>query len=146
MSVLLTPRRKCILEHLSENGGEASVEELISKILELENKERNYKTRKSVYVSLMQTHLPKLEKEGFVRYDRNLGKILLISLPNGSDLYFETVGKFDIPWSFYYLFLSVLMLFLGLFFQSFPLTVASSIFAVSSAINVFTQKIKIRNG
>ncbi|MEM3927794.1 MAG: hypothetical protein QXT07_02480, partial [Archaeoglobaceae archaeon] len=61
MGILLSPRRKCILEHLSQNGGEASVEEVISKILELENKERNYKSRKSVYVSLMQTHLPRLE-------------------------------------------------------------------------------------
>ncbi|MDK2877017.1 MAG: hypothetical protein PWQ22_1427 [Archaeoglobaceae archaeon] len=40
MSALLTPRRKCILEHLSENGGEASVEEIISRILAFEKKGR----------------------------------------------------------------------------------------------------------
>jgi DNA-binding transcriptional ArsR family regulator len=146
MSLLLTPRRKCILKHLSENGGEANVEELISRILTLENKERNYKTRKSVYVSLMQTHLPRLEREGIVRYDRKMGKIVLIALPEGSDLYAETVGKFDIPWSAYYLSLSILMLILGIFFQSFPLIIASAVFTVSSTINILTQKIKIKNG
>lgn len=146
MSALLTPRRKCILEHLSENGGEASVEEIISRILALEKKERNYKSRKSVYVSLMQTHFPRLEREGIVRYDRNSGKIILINLPEGLDLYAETVGKFDVPWSVYYLLLSILMLFLGLFFQNFALVVASTIFMISSLVNILSQKIKIKSG
>lgn len=146
MSALLTPRRKCILEHLSENGGEASVEEIISRILALEKKERNYKSRKSVYVSLMQTHFPRLEREGIVRYDRNSGKIVLITLPEGINLYAETVGKFDVPWSVYYLLLSILMLFLGFLFQNSALVVSSGIFTISSAINIFTQKIKIKSG
>ncbi|MDI9611082.1 MAG: hypothetical protein QFX36_07115 [Archaeoglobales archaeon] len=134
------------MEHLSENGGEASVEDLISAILNSENKERNYRSRKSVYVSLMQTHLPRLEKEGIVRYNKSLGKIALISLPEGFKLYAETVGRYDVPWSVYYLFLSILMLLFGLVFQSFALTVASSIFTCSSVINILTQKIKIRSG
>ncbi|MEM0503262.1 MAG: hypothetical protein QXX76_00240 [Archaeoglobaceae archaeon] len=146
MGILLSPRRKCILEHLSQNGGEASVEEVISKILELENKERNYKSRKSVYVSLMQTHLPRLEKEGIVKYDKKMGKIILINLPDDLKMYVETVGKFDIPWSIYYLSLSILMLFVGFIFNNFALIVASAIFGCSSAINVFTQKIKIKSG
>lgn len=146
MSLLLTPRRKCIIEHLSENGGEASVEDLISAILNSENKERNCRTRKSVYVSLMQTHLPRLEKEGVVRYNRNMGKIVLINLPEDLKLYAETVGKFDIPWSIYYLSLSILVLLIGLFFNNFSLIIASSIFACSSAINILTQKIKIKSG
>ncbi|MFN3384724.1 MAG: hypothetical protein ACK401_07500 [Archaeoglobaceae archaeon] len=146
MSSLLSPRRKCILEQLLENGGEASVDEIISGILSLENKEVNYKSRKSVYVSLMQTHLPRLEKEGIVRYDKRLGKIILINLPDDLKMYVETVKKFDIPWSVYYLSLSILMLFLGFIFNSFGLIVASAIFGCSSAINVLTQKIKIKNG
>lgn len=146
MSSLLNPRRKCILELLSENGGEASVEEIISRILAFENKERNHKSRKSVYVSLMQTHIPRLEKEGIVRYDKKLGKIILINMPDDLKMYIETVGKFDIPWSVYYLSLSILMFLIGFFFNSFGLIVASAIFGCSSAINILTQKIKIKNG
>ncbi len=145
MGFLLSPRRKCILEQLSENGGEASVEEIISRILALENKEMNYKSRKSVYVSLMQTHLPRLEKEGIVRYDKRLGKVILINLPDDLKMYVETVDKFDIPWSVYYLALSISMLFIGFIFNSFALIVASTIFGCSSIINIFTQKIKIKN-
>ncbi|NHW88773.1 MAG: hypothetical protein HA490_03875 [Archaeoglobales archaeon] len=95
----MSPRRKCIAEHLAKNGGEAEIEDIISSILDLENKERNHKSRKSVYVSLMQTHLPKLEKEGIVRYDKRLGKLYLVNVPEGFELYTETVGKYDIPWS-----------------------------------------------
>ncbi|MEM3139622.1 MAG: hypothetical protein QXU17_05435 [Archaeoglobaceae archaeon] len=146
MSILLSPRRKCILELLSQNGGEASVEEIISAILSSENKERNYKSRKSVYVSLMQTHLPRLEKEGVVRYNRNMNKIVLINLPEDLKLYAETVGKFDIPWSIYYFSLSILMLLIGLILNNFALLLTSSIFATSSIVNIFTQKIKIKKG
>lgn len=145
MSSLLSPRRKCILEHLLKNGGEADIDEIISRILEFENKERNYKSRKSVYVSLMQTHLPRLEREGIVKYERNLGKIVLINLPEDLNMYVETVGKFDIPWSVYYLSLSTLMLFIGIFFSDFTLITVSAIFACSATINILTQKIKIKN-
>lgn len=143
--MLMTPRRKCIVEHLMKNGGEAELEDIISSILTLENKERNHKSRKSVYVSLMQTHLPKLEREGVIRYDRRLGKISLISVPEGVEVYAETVKRFDIPWSFYYLFLAILTALIGLYFESLCTAIVSAVFAVSALVNIFTQKIKIRN-
>lgn len=146
LSMLMSPRRKCIVEHLAKNGGEAEIEDIISSILDLENKERNHKSRKSVYVSLMQTHLPKLEKEGIVRYDKRLGKLYLVNVPEGFELYTETVGKYDIPWSIYYFSLSILIAAIGLYFSNISSVIVSAVFAASAAINILSQKIKIRNG
>lgn len=69
--VLRNDRRRLVLERLRENGGTETVSELAERIGAIEAGEspppRN--VRQSVYVSLHQTHLPKLDDLGIVTYD-----------------------------------------------------------------------------
>ncbi len=136
-------RRRWLLEYLVSNGGEAELNEVISHILMLEGKDESSRTRKSVYVSLLQTHLPKLEREQIVKYERSESKIVLINLPDDVKMYFETVGKWDIPWSKYYFFLSIVALFFSIYSFSIIGTAVSATFLTSSLVHIFTSKIKI---
>lgn len=69
--ILRNDRRRAVIEFLSERGDHATIRELSEHIASLESGEdpppRN--VRQSVYVSLHQTHLPKLEGLGVVDYD-----------------------------------------------------------------------------
>lgn len=69
--VLRNDRRREVLSELKANSGEATIRELSERIASAETGEdpppRN--VRQSVYVSLHQTHLPKLDELGIVDYD-----------------------------------------------------------------------------
>lgn len=71
MDVLSNRRRRLVLELLRANGGEATARELSEYIATVESGEnpppRNI--RQSAYVSLHQTHLPKLNKPDIIEYD-----------------------------------------------------------------------------
>lgn len=66
-------RRRYVLYYLTHNGGVASLDELIDRIAAWENGDQPDsvapRKRKSVYGSLHQTHLPKLEELGLVNHD-----------------------------------------------------------------------------
>lgn len=66
-------RRRYILYYLNHNGGAARIDELVDRIAAWEHGtatgEVPGRKRDSVYSSLYQTHLPKLEQIGLVRYD-----------------------------------------------------------------------------
>lgn len=63
-----TRRRACV-EYLLGEGESASVSELVSYVVEREDDPGDDSHRKSVYSSLRQTHLPKLESYSIVDYD-----------------------------------------------------------------------------
>ena len=69
--ILRNDRRRAVIDFLSERDGHATIRELSEHIAALESGEdpppRNI--RQSVYVSLHQTHLPKLEGLSVVDYD-----------------------------------------------------------------------------
>ncbi|MFB6123506.1 MAG: hypothetical protein ABEJ78_08610, partial [Haloferacaceae archaeon] len=71
--VLRNDRRRLVLERLRDHGGSETVAELAEFIAAVEAgtspPPRN--VRQSVYVSLHQTHLPKLDELGIVTYDPN---------------------------------------------------------------------------
>lgn len=75
--VLRNDRRREVLARLHSNSGKATIRELSEHIAAVESKEdpppRN--VRQSVYVSLHQTHLPKLDELGIVDYDTD-GKLV----------------------------------------------------------------------
>lgn len=109
--VLSNRRRRLVMGVLQEEG-QASVRELSERIGAIESGENPppRKVKQSVYVSLLQTHLPKLDELGIVDY-QSQGKT--VSLSGGFDdiaVFMETVPKYGISWSEYYTALS----FLGL--------------------------------
>jgi len=127
-SVLQNDRRRHFLELLNTNGG-SSLRDISEEIAQMESgvSAPESKLRKSIYVSLLQTHLPKMEKLGIVRYDRDVDLVELTSAAANLSIYLETVEKGDIPWSHYYVGLSVVALLGSLLVFSGSLELFTSI-------------------
>jgi hypothetical protein len=105
--VLQNDRRRCVLEILRSQGRQ-SIRSLSEEIAHIESQDKEPKTslRKSIYVSLLQTHIPKMESMGIVLYNREQDIVELLPASRDFDVYMETVKKEDIPWSQLYLGLS----------------------------------------
>ncbi len=109
--VLSNERRQMVIDKLRESGGTVSARELSEHIAECETGEspppRNI--RQSAYVSLHQTHLPKLDDLEIVEYDESDKTVTLDETASQEvSIYMETVPKYGISWSEYYLGMSVL--------------------------------------
>ena len=113
--VLSNERRQMVLGRLRDSEGTMSARDLSEYIAERETGEspppRNI--RQSAYVSLHQTHLPKLDELGIVEYDESEKTVTLDEAASREvSVYMETVPKYGISWSEYYVGVSVLGLLL----------------------------------
>lgn len=85
---LQNPRRRMTLQYLTERDESVPVGELADRITALEQRvdvaDITPEARKSVYNSLIQTHLPHLDARGIVEYDRGRGTVELA--PNATHL------------------------------------------------------------
>lgn len=110
--ILRNERRKRVIQELQSNSRAMTLNELVERIAEMETGEspppRNI--RKSVYSSLHQSHLPKLDDADVVHYDER-GKTVSLG-PKAGDLtpYMETTTPYGITWEAYYRRLSLLTL------------------------------------
>ncbi len=107
--VLQNDRRRRILEILYSRGSQ-SIRSLSEEIARQESGTEDPKSnfRKSIYISLLQTHIPKMESLGVVTYNREQDLVELLPPSHDFDIYMETVKKGDIPWSQFYIGLSAL--------------------------------------
>ncbi|ASJ01220.1 DUF7344 domain-containing protein [Thermococcus gorgonarius] len=120
--ILGNERRMLLIKFLQMRNGRAELREVVEYIAEKEgNTDRKH--RKSVYVSLMQTHIPKLEREGVLTFER--GVITLLRVPDNVTLYMEVVGRNDISWSTFYAGISFIFALTALWFGNFLLLFAS---------------------
>lgn len=112
--ILRNDRRRHTLELLKKDGNQ-SLREISEEIARIESGEDapSGKVRKSVYVSLLQNHLPKMEDMGLIVHNRELDQLELTSIASNMNVYLETVEKGDIPWSYYYLGVSLIGLLGG---------------------------------
>ena len=89
--VLRNDRRRVVLERLREGAGVETVSDLAEHVGSVETGEspppRN--ARQSVYVSLHQTHLPKLDDLGIVTYDSDGKTVELAARASDLDAYLE---------------------------------------------------------
>jgi predicted transcriptional regulator len=103
--VLRNDRRRLVLERLRSGDGTSTVSELAEHIGGVESGEspppRN--VRQSVYVSLHQTHLPKLDELGIVEYDSDAKTVSLADNAADVGVYMEVVPEYGISWAEYYL-------------------------------------------
>lgn len=108
--VLSNERRQYILEVLYHRGRSVSVGDLSERIAEIETEESPppQNIRQSVYVSIHQTHLPKLDDLGIVNYDAESKAVELNQLGEQVYVYTESVPKYGLSSSEYYLGLSIL--------------------------------------
>ncbi len=119
--VLQNDRRRLMLE-LLRNQGSQSVRSLSEEIarIESQNEEPKENVRKSIHVSLLQTHIPKMESLGIVAYHKEQDIVKLLPASQDLDIYMENVKKGGIRWSKFYLGLSIfavvssLLIFAGL--------------------------------
>ena len=111
-AILANERRRRALEQLESVGGVVTVHELSTLIAGHETGESPppKRSRESVYTSLVQTHLPKLEDLGVVAYDRGTQTIELSRHARDVSLYTEIVAKGGITWSELYRALGIVSL------------------------------------
>lgn len=104
-NILRNDRRRRAIKHLRDADDTMSVKALAEDIATLETGEspppRN--VRKSVYVSLHQTHLPKLDELEVIDYDQTSKELVLLDRAEEVEVYMEVVPEHDISWATYYL-------------------------------------------
>ena len=102
--VLRNERRVHALKYLGEFEGAVSLRELSEEIARRETGQspppRNI--RESVYNSLHQTHLPKLDELGVLEYDRDRKRVRLLEPAEQFDLYMEVTTEHEVTWATYY--------------------------------------------
>lgn len=111
-TILANERRRQALEQLGIVGGIVTVHELSELVAGHETGQSPppKRSRESVYTSLVQTHLPKLEELGVVEYDRETQTIELSKHARDVSLYTEIVASVGITWSELYRTLGVVSL------------------------------------
>lgn len=102
--ILSNDRRRLVLEHLRDHPREVSLRDLAERIAEAETNESPppNNIRNSVYVSLHQSHLPRLDEMGLVDYDVDRKTISLRKPARQANIYMEVVTRYGITWSTYY--------------------------------------------
>ncbi len=139
--ILSSPRRRYMLYYLHRAGDPVSIQELSARIAAWENDvpvdELTSQQQKRVYVSLYQTHIPKLEEAGIAEYDQEEGTVRLTSRVEQMDEYLADSDERAIPWELIYLGLALVStaLFLGVAFEVGALATVSLI-AVGIAVSV----------
>lgn len=76
--ILRNRRRRYVLEYLGEHDGVTELSDLAEALANCESENEEYITyrdRKRAYVSLYQTHLPKLDRAGVIEYNQPRGRI-----------------------------------------------------------------------
>jgi gamma-glutamylcyclotransferase (GGCT)/AIG2-like uncharacterized protein YtfP len=110
--VLRNKRRTRVLEHLQQTRTTVSLRELSEQLAVLETGEtpppRNI--RESVYNSLHQTHLPKLDELEIVAYETKRKVVTPADRFRQVSLYMEVVAADDVPWATYYLTVGIVAL------------------------------------
>ena len=108
--VLRNDRRRLVLEQLRAGDGTETVSDLSEHIggIEADESPPPRNVRQSVYVSLHQTHLPKLDKLGIVEYDPDAKTVSLADNAADVGVYMEVVPQYGISWAEYYLGLGLL--------------------------------------
>ena len=105
--LLADRRRRYALHYLMQRGEPVTLGELAEQVAAWENEKSvaalGSQERKRVYVSLYQSHLPSMDREGIVEYDQDRGEVALAPSFADVDIYLEAVPRDDIPWSVYYL-------------------------------------------
>ena len=103
--VLSNERRRALISLLAEGGRPHTVRELSERIAEQESGETPAPRdlRQSVYVSLQQTHLPKLDRIGIVEQEDGSNSVSLAERADDVTVYLEFVPRYGLAWSEYYL-------------------------------------------
>jgi len=117
--ILRNDRRRSVIRMLSTSVGKIELRALAARIAEEETgvSPPPKNARKSVYNSLHQTHLPKLDREGIIQYDRDRKVVSLSDETRDVRRFMEVKTPFGMTWGTYYRTLATVSLFLVLLAQ-----------------------------
>ena len=105
--LLSNPRRRYILYYLRTHDGPVQLTDLADEVAaweyETDVEELSKQERKRVYVSLYQTHVPKLAEVGLIDYDPSVGLIRPTRRVRAVDAYLPTEEDDGFHWEFVYL-------------------------------------------
>ena len=108
--LLRNQRRRYALHYLKREQAPVEMGDLVDQVAAWENGTTpdavDDDERQRVYVSLFQSHLPRMEERGIVRIDEESRTISLTDAAAGIDVYVDVVPAEDLRWSEYYLALS----------------------------------------
>ncbi len=108
-AMLSNQRRRFVLHALEHRpaGAEVPLGALAEKVTAWENGieevEVDSKARKSVYTSLQQLHLPKMDDAGILDFDDRAGTVTVTPETEDLTIYLEVVNGNEVPWHGYYL-------------------------------------------
>jgi hypothetical protein len=113
--VLRNDRRRRVLQYLKRKLEPVSLRDLSEWLASRESAEpsASKKLRQSVYNSLHQTHLPKMDETGIVEYDRDRKTVALGERARDVDIYMDVVTRYGFTWGQYYRTLGVIGLFVA---------------------------------
>jgi len=101
--VLSSSRRRMILYHLYQRGGEAVLRDLARDTAKAESEDEiDDDVVKRFYISLYQTHVPKLEKVGLVQYDSDSKVVSLTDKIEDVEEILQIESEPDRRWALYY--------------------------------------------
>ena len=108
--ILSSTRRRYVLYYLRTTDGPVRLTDLAEEVAAWENEtdraEITDQERKRVYVSLYQTHIPRLAEAGLVNYDKDSGQIELAEGAVNIDRYLDSADD-SYPWQRIYVGLAV---------------------------------------
>lgn len=146
-------RRRYAIHYCKRTDDPVSLSDLAEQVAAWEHDkdvaELSADERKTVYTSLQQTHLPRLDRAGVLDFEN--GEVKLTEQVKQLDIYLDIVPEGSIPWGMYYLGLSVIAgLVLAALWadllptDSIPLlvypTLLVALFAGSAAYHVFLNR------
>ena len=105
--ILSNARRRFVIYFLRDRREPVELSELSDRVAAWENdvpvEELTDQQVKRVYVSLYQTHIPKLEDTGIVEYDSDSGVVSLTQEVSALDAYLPNEDGRETPWRAIYL-------------------------------------------
>jgi len=136
--LLSSPRRRYVLYLLRDADEPVELTTLAEHVAAWENDtsvdDITEQERKRVYVSLYQTHIPRLDDANVVNYDKESGLVSLATDAKEIDSYLDSSEE-DVQWEWIYLVLAGLgALALGLTVLEAPLFAALSVSAVAGVV------------
>jgi hypothetical protein len=131
LGIVNNQRRRDVLRCLVEADKALSLREIVDLIADQEKGSK----KKSIYASLLQTHLPAMKKANIVSYDRRHSCIQLTELGKRCEYYMEVIDKDEIPWHLYYLTLSAFAMLLIPLAESYAFLVVTVSFFVSAVFH-----------
>lgn len=153
--LLRNQRRRYVLHYLKRDPGPVELGSLAQQIAAWEYdtipSEVTPEQRKRIYTTLQQTHLPKMDEAGILRFDRDAGLIERTDRTTDVTIYLEIVPKSEIPWRELYLSLGAISLAIvaALWGGVYPLTavpdlawagVIAGTFTVASIVHIYYER------